>query len=83
MTYEELCELKVKDIRHERRGVPHLKVSGKGGKTRYLPLHPAASGLITDYLETAGHSADDSGALFRCHGSRAVPLGPRTSVLRG
>ena len=43
---EELCKLKVKDFRHERRGVPHLKVSGKGGKTRYLPLHPAASGLV-------------------------------------
>jgi integrase/recombinase XerD len=37
---EELCKLKVKDFRHARKGVPHLKVSGKGGKTRYLPLHP-------------------------------------------
>jgi hypothetical protein len=35
---EELCKLKVKDFRHARKGVPHLKVSGKGGKTRYLPL---------------------------------------------
>jgi hypothetical protein len=31
---EELCKLKVKDFRHVRKGVPHLKVSGKGGKTR-------------------------------------------------
>lgn len=62
---DELCRLKVKDCRHERRGVPHLKVSGKGGKTRYVPLHPAASGLIGDYLEAAGHGLDDSGALFR------------------
>src|ERR1017187_1639682 len=30
---DELCMLKVKDFRQERRGVPHLKVSGKGGKT--------------------------------------------------
>jgi integrase/recombinase XerD len=45
--------------------VPHLKVSGKGGKTRYLPLHPATSGLITDYLDAAGHGAEDTGALFR------------------
>lgn len=52
---EELCKLKVKDFQHERRGVAHLKVSGKGGKTRYVPLHPAASGLIHDYLEAAGH----------------------------
>ena len=62
---EELCKLKLKDFKHERRGVAHLKVSGKGGKTRYLPLHPAASGLIADYLEAAGHGAEDAGALFR------------------
>jgi site-specific recombinase XerD len=62
---EELCRLKVKDFKHERRGVPHLKVFGKGGKIRYIPLHPAASGLIGDYLEVAGHGADDAGALFR------------------
>ncbi len=46
---DELCRLKVKDFKQERRGVPHLKISGKGGKTRYVPLHPAASGLIHDY----------------------------------
>src|SRR5271169_2438799 len=37
---EELCKLRVKDFQHARKGVPHLKVAGKGGKTRYLPLHP-------------------------------------------
>lgn len=69
---DELCRLKVKDFRHERRGVAHLKVFGKGGKTRYVPLHPAASGLIVDYLEAAGHGADDTGALFRpIHNHRA------------
>lgn len=69
---EELCRLKVKDVSGERRGVPHLKVSGKGGKTRYLPLHPAAAGLISDYLAAAGHGNEDSGALFRpLHNSRA------------
>lgn len=62
---DELCKLKVKDFKHERRGVPHLKVSGKGGKTRYVPLHPAASRLVYDYIEQAGHGQDDSGALFR------------------
>jgi hypothetical protein len=30
-----------------------------------LPLHPAASASITEYLETAGHANDDAGALFR------------------
>ena len=43
----------------------HLKVAGKGGKTRYVPLHPAASGLVLDYLEAAGHGAEDGGAFFR------------------
>jgi integrase/recombinase XerD len=47
---EELCKLKVKDARHERKGVPHLKVSGKGGKTRYLPLHPGTAALGCDRL---------------------------------
>ena len=62
---EELCKLRVKDFKHERRGVAHLTIQGKGGKTRYVLLHPAASGLIGDYLEAAGHGADDGGALFR------------------
>jgi integrase/recombinase XerD len=60
-----LCKLKVKDFRHARQGVPHLNVSGKGGKTRYLPLHPGTNALIHDYLEAAGHSTDEDGALFR------------------
>ena len=58
---EELCKLKVKDFRHARKGVPHLKVAGKGGKTRYLPQHPGAHRLIN----AAGHGLDESGALFR------------------
>src|SRR6201999_3085189 len=62
---EELCKLKVRDFRHARKGVPHLRVSGKGGKTRYLPLHPGTNGLINDYLDAAGHGTDDNRALFR------------------
>jgi integrase/recombinase XerD len=42
-----------------------LRVSGKGGKTRYVPLHPAASGLILEYLQAIGNENDDTGALFR------------------
>jgi len=62
---EELCKLKVKDFRNMRRGVPHLVVSGKAERTRYLPLHPGTNALIHDYLDAASHSADDNGALFR------------------
>jgi integrase/recombinase XerD len=61
---EELCALRVKDI-HARRGVPHLRVRGKGGKTRYIPLHPGTQGLVTDYLEASGHGSDVDGALYR------------------
>ena len=47
----------------------HLRVSGKGEKTRYVPLHPAASGLFPEYLDAAGHGTDNAGALCRplCH----------------
>jgi integrase/recombinase XerD len=61
---EELCVLKVRDI-HPRRGVLHLRVHGKGGKVRYLPLHPGTAELVTDYLEAAGHGENLAGALFR------------------
>ena len=61
---EELCKLKVKDI-HSRRGVPHLRVHGKGSKTRYIPLHAGAQALLNDYLDEARHAADTEGALFR------------------
>src|SRR6266404_6072696 len=62
---EELCKLKVSHFRHARRGVPHLKIEGKGEKTRYIPIHAATNALIHDYLEAAGHGADENGALFR------------------
>ena len=36
----------------------------KGREDAHIPLHPAAGGLILDYLEELGR-ADLSGALFR------------------
>ncbi|EKG35852.1 site-specific recombinase, phage integrase [Pseudomonas syringae pv. avellanae str. ISPaVe037] len=51
---EEAALLQVSDIQ-ERRGIQHLKVHGKGGKVRYLPLHPVAAGRIHQYLESSGH----------------------------
>lgn len=41
----ELCALVVGDV-HPRRGVTHLRIHGKGGKLRYLPLHPATAEAI-------------------------------------
>jgi site-specific recombinase XerD len=49
---EELCRLKIKDI-HPRRGVPHLRVHGKGNKTPYIPLHAGTLELLNDYLDEA------------------------------
>lgn len=60
----ELCALRIMDLQ-DRRGVRHLQVHGKGGKIRYLPMHPAAAGEIATYLEQAGHGDEKTGPLFR------------------
>jgi site-specific recombinase XerD len=61
---EELCSLKILDIA-QRRGVLHLRVHGKGGKTRYLPLHPGTAELINDYVEALGQDIEPAEPLFR------------------
>ena len=61
---EELCLLKVKDL-HERRGVLHLRIHGKGNKLRYLPLHPGSAEWIDAYLEAAGHRDAPDAPLFQ------------------
>jgi site-specific recombinase XerD len=61
---EELCLLKVRDLT-ARSGVMHLRVHGKGGKTRYLPLHPGTAGLINNYLEALGHTQEGDDPLFQ------------------
>lgn len=60
----ELCSLAVGDLQ-SRRGVPHFRVHGKGGKMRFIPVHPGTLGKIADYLALAGHGDDSKGALFR------------------
>lgn len=61
---EELCKLNVGDL-HLREGVLHLRVDGKGGKTRFLPVAAEAARRIEAYLEAAGHRGDPDGPLFR------------------
>ena len=61
---EGLCALKISDI-HDRRGVRHLRVHGKGGKTRFLPLHPGALERIAAYMEAAMIEQVPSEPLFR------------------
>ena len=61
---DELSRLTLQDV-HARRGVPHLRVHGKGGKVRNIPLHPGTQELLTDYLEASGQVHEKSGSLFR------------------
>lgn len=49
----ELCALAVGDLQ-SRRGVPHFRVHGKGGKMRFVPVHPGTLERINDYLALAG-----------------------------
>jgi integrase/recombinase XerD len=62
---EELTKLLVKDVNQARRGVPHLRVHGKGGKLRYIPAHPDTLRLVAEYLKEAGHAKEQDGPLFR------------------
>ncbi len=61
---QEVCLLTVQDM-HQRRGVPHLRVHGKGGKIRFIPLHPGTQTFLSDYLDASGHGDEKTGALFR------------------
>lgn len=61
---EELSLLQTGDLQ-ERRAVKHLRIHGKGGKVRYLPLHPFAAERIYMYLVHDGDRAQTPGALFR------------------
>jgi site-specific recombinase XerD len=66
---EEAVQLSAGDIM-ERRGIRHLLIQGKGGKVRYLPLHPVAADRIHAYLEQSGHHL-------------VAPKGPLFLPLRG
>lgn len=85
----ELCKLRVKDYYVLDRGVPHLRIRGKGDKERYIPLHPVSTRLIQDYLDLAGHSEDKDAPLFQpirnnnptgVNASRTVPTKAGTSL---
>lgn len=60
----ELCSLAVGDLQ-SRRGVMHFRIQGKGGKIRFLPVHPHSSQRISEYLELAGHGDKPDNDLFR------------------
>jgi len=58
----ELCDIKLKNIDFL---INHLKIIGKGGKLREVPLKPEVIEAITAYLpERASNKAADTGYLF-------------------
>ena len=75
----ELCSLCVGDVQ-SRRGVMHFRVQGKGGKIRFVPVHPHSSQRISDYLERSGHGDKNDNA--RTVGARAFP-GPAGAARPG
>ena len=50
---QELCDLDVADIR--RANPMTVMISGKGSKTRYVPVMDPTAELVLDYLEHLGH----------------------------
>jgi site-specific recombinase XerD len=60
----ELCGLTVGDVQL-RRGVPHFRVVGKGGKIRFIPIHSQTLQRIDEYLEQAGNESELEAPLFR------------------
>lgn len=71
---DEAAQLMADDIQ-KRRGIRYLQIHGKGGKLRYVPLHPVAAERIHAYLEASSHHLTQTPApLFK-------PLrGPQTGV---
>ena len=66
-------------VRHysRRGGVKYFEIHGKGGKVRYVPVHPIAQVLIDRYLEMAGHREESNCPLFRPITNNATSAGLR------
>ena len=75
---DEVARLTVGSL-HEHRGVPHFRVTGKGSKTRPVPVHPAALSALGDYLELAGHRSDRNAPLFQPTQARWAGRSPATA----
>jgi integrase/recombinase XerC len=54
---------------------PTLRITGKGGKTRPVPVIPAASQAVADYVRLCPFDLAPQGPLFR--GARGGPVNPR------
>ena len=54
---------------------PTLRITGKGGKTRPVPVIPAAARAVSDYVTLCPHDLQPDAPLFR--GARGGPVNPR------
>ena len=50
---------------HNREGITQFRVIGKRNKIRFIPVHPMAKRLISEYLALAGHGSELKKPLFR------------------
>jgi site-specific recombinase XerD len=60
----EVVALRVRDFDVQRAGVPHLRVMGKGGKTRFIAVAPLLRQRVLDYLAMRGVSPQSEARLF-------------------
>ncbi|OHC26704.1 MAG: integrase [Pseudomonadales bacterium RIFCSPLOWO2_12_59_9] len=67
---QEAADLRISDLRM-RDGLQHLRVQGKGGKLRYIPLHEEASQRLTRYLSARGQEDKKSYLFVSLRGSKA------------
>ncbi|MFA7433969.1 MAG: tyrosine recombinase XerC [Gemmobacter sp.] len=56
-----------------------LRITGKGGRERLVPVLPAARAAVADYVARCPYELPPGGALFR--GARGGPLNPRMIAL--
>jgi site-specific recombinase XerD len=59
----ELAGLAIEDLQ-ERSGVKHLRVHGKGGKIRFVPVHPHSLERLDAYLSELPDRADRKAPIF-------------------
>ena len=65
---QEVCDLKAGDLRLAKPA--SARVTGKGGKTRYVPMTPQVAGIASSYIERFGIGPDD--ALFQGRTGKAL-----------
>jgi integrase/recombinase XerC len=54
---------------------PTLRITGKGGKMRLVPVVPVAARAVSEYVTLCPHDLQPDGPLFR--GARGGPVNPR------